>query len=368
MIHNLSRVTVAFIISIALSVSLVYAADQPYIVSFIAGPTGFGVVKVTRTDAGIRLERTSIVQPLPNLGFGSTAVVPLRSALGDLVGSGVYATYIGTGTIPIETSFFIFNELNNLIGSESTGLRLGQFQPLHTFQAGAASRLLAPGVVRTAGANDYVSYALNPPSGAKKNIFVNPPNRTAATAAAAPDGGLVTQMTFAGLNHAGLDRKLNNGNLAGAPVPWLNVNDFQGYSESLTNPIAQAAGTSNAATGTRYLAYRNFRLPGTTNSQSQVMIQNLDATTGQLQGGPRAITNLARALNVAAERFQSIAISPDGGLILYTIWNNACRKQILVALRLANGVRLGAPKTVIGCNQLGLYPTGIFGINIAPLF
>jgi hypothetical protein len=322
-------------------------------------------VKVTRTDTGIRAERASVAQL--QLFMGTTAVVPRRDSTGAIVGSGVYATFVGSMTTPVETSLFIFNELNQLIGSESTNLRVGQFQPLHVFQAGGTNRLLAAGVVQTPGGNDYVSYSLNPASGAKKNIFKNPPNRTAATAAVAPDGGLVTQMTILGLNHTGLDRKLNNGNIAGAPVPWLNINDFQGYSESLTNPIPQGAGTSVAAIGTRYLAYRNFRSPGTANSQSQVMIQNLDATTGQLQGLPRAITNFAKGLNTNAERFQSIAISPDGGLILYTIWSNACRKQILVARRLANGTSLGAPKTVIGCNQLRPFSVGIFGINLAPI-
>ena len=167
----------------------------------------------------------------------------------------------------------------------------------------------------------------------------------------APDGGLVSQMTFTGLNHVGLDRKLNNG-MANPSFQWLNVNDFQGYSQSLSNPIESTnRGTAAPKTGTRYLAYRNFRQPGTSNSRSQVVIQNVDATTGQLQGAPRAITNFAKAMNVAAEKIQSIAISPDGGLILYTAWDNGCKKQVLVARRLANGSGVGKPKLLSGANN-----------------
>ncbi len=261
----------------ALSLSFAYAQNQPYVVSFIAGQPGLGLITVTRTGTGIQVGQPSIAQ----LGrtLGSTAVAPIRDATGNITGYNVYATYgSGTTTLLVATSLFTFNSQFQSPRAPAftetvlTSLRLGQFHPLHLFLAGTVTRLLAVGTIGTPGANDFVSYSLNPPNGTKKNIFVVPAGRFPATAAAAPDGGIVSQMTFLGLNHSAQDRKLNNGNLAGTPVPVLNVNDFQGYSQSCTNPIAQAAGTSTPASGTRYLAYRNFRLPGTANSQSQVVI------------------------------------------------------------------------------------------------
>ncbi len=171
-------------------------------------------------------------------------------------------------------------------------------------------------------------------------------------------------MTFKGLNHIGLIGKLINGKLADSPIEWLKANAFQGYSQSLSNPIESTHRSTGQKRGTRYLAYRNFRQPGTPESQSQVVIQNVEATTGKPQGSSRAITKFARAMNVSAEKLQSIAISPDGKLILYTAWNNTCKKQILLARRLANGSSVGEPKVIVGCGQLEEYPVGIYGINI----
>jgi hypothetical protein len=182
----------------------------------------------------------------------------------------------------------------------------------------------------------------------------------------APDGGLVSQMTFKGLNHIGLIGRLINGKLAGSPFQWLNVNDFRGYSQSLSNPIESTHRSTGQKKGMRYLAYRNFKQPGTSESQSQVLIRNFDATTGKPQGSPRAITKFATARNVDAEKLQSIAISPDGRLILYTAWNDGCKKQILLARTLANGSSVGNPIVVVGCGQLEEYPLGVYGINIAP--
>jgi hypothetical protein len=153
-------------------------------------------------------------------------------------------------------------------------------------------------------------------------------------------------------------------NEGGFSLAWhllhMKVNALQGYSQSLSNPIRRAGQKSNI----RYLAYRNFRITGTSKSESQVIIQEVDTKTCKPQGSPRAITKFATAMNVKAEKFQSIVISPDGGLILYTAWNNTCKKQILLADRLVNGTRVGNPQIVVGCGQLEEYPAGIYGINI----
>ncbi len=341
--------------------NLVDAANQTYIVSFVAGRPGLGLVKVTPTDTGIQARPASIT-PMGTT-MGSTAVGRLDFSH-DIT---VIATYARAGSKPIEIGFFKFDDQLKMTTGGGLGLFPGQYHPLHLY----ASGLLATGSFGTPGANDYVGYYFFETELIDmRNIFVNPANRSPGTAAAAPDGGLMSQMTFTGLNHVGLDQKLkNNGDLAGPPSQWLNVNDFQGYSQSLSNPVdSPNRGTAAPKANTRYLAYRNFRQPGTANSQSQVVIQNVGAVTGQLQGPPRAITNFAKALNVDAEKFQSIAISPDGRLILYSAWNGDCKKQVLVARSLTNGSVVGKPKVVVGCKQLEEYPVGVYGINIDPIF
>lgn len=366
MYRNKCMVTSLLVLVLAIS-NFVDAANQTYIVSFVAGEPGLGLVTVTQTDTGSEAGPASITNI--DRTMGSTAVLFAYIGWDADIYFYVVATYAGDVANPIKIGQFLFNSQLAPVSQTELPQSVGQFHPLHLFSVstGTGTRLLSMGPFGTLGANDYVSYSWY--GDKKKNIFVNPVNRSPGTAAVSPDGALVSQMTFEGLNHVGLDRKLNDkGNLGGPPTQWLNGNNFQGYSQSLSNPIQSTQrGTAAPKTGTRYLAYRNFRQPGTPNSQSQVVIQNVDATTGQLQGPPRAITNFAKALNVDAEKFQSIAISPDGRLILYGAWNSGCKKQVLVARRLENGSGVGTPKVIVGCGQLEKYKVGIYGINIAAI-
>jgi hypothetical protein len=338
-------------------------ANQNYIVSFVAGKSGLGYVSVRQTDPlffhldyEITVEKPSIT-PLEHT-FGTTAVLTYRSFWDGDVYYDVYATYSGDAANPVKAKVFSFNADQGLTYEQKIQ-DPGQFHPLHLFRPFDQLRLLAAGPFGTTKANDYVSYPLYSSSN-ERHIFVNPANRSAATAAVAPDGGLTTQMTFAGVNHVASGRVLNsNGNPIGRPFQLFNVNDFHGYSQSLSNPIS--SGTSIIS----YLAYRNFRDPGTVKGKSEVVIQNVDAKTGQKQGKPWNITNFAKALNVEAEKSQSIALSPNGGLILYTMWNDSCKKQILLASSLVNGSTVGKPKVVVGCRQLEQYEVGVYGISIA---
>ena len=349
------------------------AANQSYVVSFIGGPSGLGLVPVTQTGTVIQAGLPSIT-PMSKT-MGSTAI---DSFMGywDYGGASYYVWVINRGNAekPLEVSIIKFGEDLQPHGLGTFSKIPGEYHPLHVFReteidSGGdgipdATSLLTTGTFGTSGANNYVSYSVG--NGAKKKIFVNPDNRSPGTAAVAPDGGLVSQMTFKGLNHIGLIGKLINGNLADSPFEWLNANDFRGYSQSLSNPIESTHRNTSQKKGTRYLAYRNFKQPGISESQSQVLIQNVDATTGKPQGSPRAITKFATSRNVRVEKLQSIAISPDGRLILYTAWDDSCKKQILLARSLANGASVGNPVVLVGCGQLNEYPLGVYGINITP--
>lgn len=61
----------------------------------------------------------------------------------------------------------------------------------------------------------YLTYFM---AKAKTKIFVNPDEPSPGTAAVAPDGGLVSQMTFKGLNDIGLIGMLTDRKLVGSPI------------------------------------------------------------------------------------------------------------------------------------------------------
>jgi hypothetical protein len=362
-----SKCLVTLLLTLMAVSNFVDAANQTYVVSFIADQSQIGLLTVTQTDTEIQAGKASIT-PIDKT-LGSTALFSFRNAWDGDIYFEVFATFARGAAKPIQIGEFQFNSQLKQTGYQNVlTIFPGHYHPLHLFQIGTGISLFATGPYGTSGANNYVAYTnvhSNNPA-PKRNIFGNPANRFPGSAAISPDGGLASQMTFSGSNHEGWNRKLNNGNLDGSPTEWLNVNNFQGYSQSLSNPIQSTNRTTAPKAGTRYLAYRNFR-QGTPVNQSQILIQNVDATTGQPQGRARAITNFAKALNVDAEKFQSIALSPNGSLILYTVWNDECKKQILVARNLVNGSSSGKAKAIVGCKQLETYSLGVYGINIAPV-
>jgi hypothetical protein len=355
-------VAMSFLILMALS-NFVDAAliHGEYIVSFIAGRTAVGLVRITQTDTGIQAAQHSIIPLGRNLG--STAIL-LQYGAWDYGFS--YDVLVISGSIPanpLEVGLIKFDsELNKTSTLSRISQIPGQVQPLLIFQTGftrgggARTGSLLTAGSGSFGENNYVSYLLQ--GQGRTKIFVNPYDRSPGSAAVSPDGKLASEMTFKGLNHIGLIGRLVNKKLARTPFEWLNVNQFQGYSQSLTNPIE----SMNSAT--RFLGYRNFRQRGSSNSESQVTIQNVDSKTGKAQGPPHAITTFAKAMNVETEKLQSIALSSNGELVLYTAWNNDCNKQILYARKLINGFGSGDSYIVVGCEQLEKYPIGIYGINI----
>jgi hypothetical protein len=336
-------------------ISIVSAADKSYFFSFVAGSQGLGLGNIRQTENGIEVGRTSIT-PM-NKTLGSTAIV--SSFFGGWDGDLYYDVLVIIGDhaqqpLTIE-GFQIGSQGAYAYHVRTLPQKPGQYHPLHTFHNETAPGILSAGTFGTSGANNYITYRMN--RKATERIFVNPENRSPGSAAISPDGRMVSQMTYNGLNHIGLVGRLINGKLSGSPLKWLNVNGYQGYSQSLSNPINSTH---------RYLAYRNFQDPGTTKSKSQVIIQNVDALTARPTGSARPITDLAKAMDVDAEKMQSTAISQDGELILYTAWDNNCKKEILLARRLVDGSSVGKPKVVFGCRQLEGYERGVYGINVAP--
>lgn len=355
--------------AIILSAGFIHAVNQPYIATFTEGDTVI-LMQLTRTDTGIT-NGPPVVHAFGRI-VGSTAVDVIRDAAGNVTQIRVYVTYVPPPPgFPAGSLLTFTPALQFVSETPLPKLKPGQYQPLDILKSGNAKRLLGAGIY-PANANDYVGYALNSAgivTGPKKTYFANPTGLTIASASAARDGGMTSQLTLpVGIVHNVGKRPVNNttGNPSGAATTQP-FNDFFGYSQDVTLPIESTTPGSSPATGTRYLVFRAFRNPGTPTSQSQVQIQNIDATTGVPLAVPRALTNFAKAPNVGTERFQGIGIVPDGGLILYSSYLGSCKKNVLKAQRLANGVKVGGPKTLFGCNLLTNSGFGVYGVNIDSL-
>jgi hypothetical protein len=218
-----------------------------------------------------------------------------------------------------------------------------------------------------AARNDYVVYKLDAedqPTSAKKVIFSNPSSKTALGASAAPDGGMAVQLIADSKSWTMSTRRLKNGIPIAAPSSWT-VPAYSGYSPDISNAIDINTGSAGAsAARIRYLVFRTFRNVSTTSQQSQIMIQTIDDATGKPLNDPTPVTNFAKAFQAGAEAIQSIAIAPDAKFMLFTVYSDACKKQILKQVNLVNGEVAGGAKTIANCSGLAASPAGIVGVDI----
>jgi hypothetical protein len=225
-------------------------------------------------------------------------------------------------------------------------------------------RLFTLGPNTAALKNDYVVYTLDAndvPTGAKKVIFSNPSSKTALGASAAPDGGMAVQLTADSKSWTMSTRRLKDGLPIAAPFTWT-VPAYSGYSPDITNAIEVTS--AGATSRIRYLVFRSFRNVGTTSQQSQIMIQTIDDVTGKPIGDAKPLTSSVKAFIALAEAIQSIAIAPDGNLMLFTVYSEACKRQILKMVRLANSRIVGGATTLVGCSGLAATPAGVLGLDI----
>jgi hypothetical protein len=125
--------------------------------------------------------------------------------------------------------------------------------------------------------------------------------------------------------------------------------------------------TNRSASGAfRLLAYRVFRNIGTPTQQSQILTQQLNEATLQPIGVAKQFTNFAKALQFGPETAHSVALAQDGRFIIYTRYNSACKKEIMVIQRLGprTGNKIGPPKVLFGCGSLANIPVGYYGIDV----
>ncbi len=234
--------------------------------------------------------------------------------------------------------------------------------------AAAANRLFTSGPKNSAAANDYLSYALNPngqPTGAKSTVFSNPTSKGALGASVSHDGSFSVQLSATSSTWTLSTRKLKNGVPAGRPSSWT-IPAYSGYSPDITNAIEVNSGAAGqTAQKIRYLVYREFRNTGTTSQQSRIMIQTIDDVTGKQIGSAKPLTQFKNAFQATAEAIQSLAIAPNGDLLVFTEYSSACKKMILKAVNLNGDVTSGPAKTLAGCAGLASTPAGYLGIDIS---
>jgi hypothetical protein len=244
------------------------------------------------------------------------------------------------------------------------------FHPLVVFSAGTQSRSMSTRSL------DLITAILKPtgPPGPKKIAIINRNAQDALTSAEVPRDGqwifqTVQKMQGTTIFSQIQARKLVAGRGTGT-LKSLSDN-VTVYSLAASNAIeTTSAGGSKPAALVRYLAGRVFRNLGTSNQQSQILVQQLDNATGNAIGQPKPFTNFQLALIGPAESLPSVAVAEDGSFILYTIWSNACSKQILVARRLnpRTGTPVGPQKILVNCNGLtNIAIPGFYGIDIVRL-
>jgi hypothetical protein len=62
-------------------------------------------------------------------------------------------------------------------------------------------------------------------------------------------------------------------------------------------------------------------------------------------------------------------LAPDSSFVIYNVYAGSCKKEIIVAQRInpLTGAKIGAKKTLLGCNNLANILVGFFGIDLIKL-
>lgn len=206
--------------------------------------------------------------------------------------------------------------------------------------------------------NDIFSARLNPVTvpGATQFVFNNANDRDVVFGAAiSRDGRAAVQGLRKLRGSAFVNQILTRKVLDGGGTGPLNVisSGVAAYSPTISN--------------TRLLAYRIFQNFGKANQQSQILTQRLNNRTLQPIGAAKQITNFARAPRFGRETAHSVALAETGDFMIYTLYNSACKKEIMYIQPLDpnTGNKIGPPKILKGCNSLANIPVGYYGIDLA---
>jgi len=342
--HNKRLLSIILLLEIILTAGFVFAVDQPYILTFRERQTVV-LLRITRTDTGIRT-----AQPIVhNFGriVGTTAVDPIIDAAGTLRDLRVYVSFLDANN-SIAISLLRFNSQFEFVSETPlTKISPGAFFPLHVQKFGSSGRrLFGPGKRNSSQANDYVSYTLDDdgiPTGAKKIYFSNASGVDASGGFVTRDGGMTGGLSMLQAPALLFRRCLRpiDGN-ANAQASVCNDSDNATH-------ISEVG--SSAFNGTRDTVFREFRNPDTPNSQSRLRFQRVNAATAEVLS-ESSLTNFARAPRVDAEFVQGIAMSEDGGLVVFNSFGS-CQREIVKAFRRgSNGLIVGGTPIIYGCNRI----------------
>lgn len=212
--------------------------------------------------------------------------------------------------------------------------------------------------------NDISSALLNPTTGApgaRKSVFNNVNAGDVVFGATISRDGRAAVQGLAKLQGPAFVNQIRTRTVldgGGTGTPNVISSGVATYTPSIT--------TRRALGAFRLLAYRVFRNIGTPTQQSQILTQQLNETTLQPIGVAKQFTNFANAPQFGPETTHSVALAEDGRFMIYTRYNPACKKQIMVIQRLGprTGNKIGPPKILFGCSSLANIPVGYYGIDV----
>jgi hypothetical protein len=345
--------SITFFVLIAIATCSAEATD--YIISFTDGSNRVGYFVLKSNGASITALKP--VSFKANARIGTTTPYKLNN---DVLVHHTSTTANGKPIYAVAVFDFLGSTLKQNLSFQNFGI-FG-FYPLKVYG-------IQPRTMYAKTANDTSSALLSgsgTPAGAKKPIFNNPTASDLLFGAdVSKDGNWAVQTVskeqgFLRQNQIHIRRVSNGGGTGAVGVVTIS---HRTYSPSLSGPIP-TSGAPN--TIFRWLGFRVFVNQTLFDQDSAVYIGKIDDKIGRLFGPLKLVSSVLPAPQSSAESFPSVLVSPDGTFVIYTAYNNSCKKQILILQRInpQTGDKVGPQKTLIGCGQLTNIAIGLYGIDI----
>jgi hypothetical protein len=154
------------------------------------------------------------------------------------------------------------------------------------------------------------------------------------------------------------------------PVQQMQSNDLP-FGMALSGPLVKILSNTTSAESVarpyRYLFFREFRNLDSSNPQTRIMRQKIDDSTGDFKGQPKSVTKFNDEFYAIGS--DSIAVTPEANIILYSQFDASCKKVVLMAQVFdpQSSKNVGLPQVLIGCSEVdGDFPI-VRGIDIAPV-
>jgi len=133
-------------------------------------------------------------------------------------------------------------------------------------------------------------------------------------------------------------------------------------------PIISADITGDLPGGVRLFVYREIKPPVNGLYPTRLLIQKFDSVSFQLIGKPYPFTKYKSTPYLTAEKFQTVAVDPQGFGVAYTKYSTSCGKELLYFRYLDSNFKpFGKSKLLLGCNDVSTASQGVQGLDILPV-